>query len=121
VGKLMRACIASLKEEQAFREAYYADRPAGLGERGHMAGVAPLSLLLYVLGVRLISPRKIALRGHNPFPWPITLRWRGVEIRWSTDRALVRFADGGEAEATGRLVQTVEQAPDDQVAIITAD
>jgi len=121
VGKLMRACIASLKEEQAFREAYYADRPAGLGERGHMAGVAPLSLLLYVLGVRLISPRKIALRGHNPFPWPITLRWRGVEIRWSTDRALVRFADGGEAEATGRLVQTVEQAPDDPVAIITAD
>ena len=121
VAKLMRACIASLKQEQAFREAYHADRPGGLGGCGHLAGVAPLSLLLYVLGVWLMSPSKIALRGHNPFPWPIALRWRGVEIRWTTDRALLKFPDGGEAEVIGRLVQTVEQALEDGVAIITAD
>ena len=120
VGKLMRTCIASLQEQRSTREAYYADRPGGLGERGHGGGVAPFSLLLYVLGVRLISPTKIALRGHNPFPWPITLRWRGVEIRWVGDRAFVRFADGGEAEAQGRIVQTVEQVPEERVAAIPA-
>ena len=111
VGKLMRACIASLQEQRSTREAYYADRPGGLGERGHSGGVAPLSLLLYVLGVRLISPTKIALRGHNPFPWPINLRWRGVAIRWEAETAQVRFPDGGEIQVIGRQTQTVEQVP----------
>jgi hypothetical protein len=118
VGKLLRACISSLHEQRASREAYSADRPGGVGERGHNAGIAPVSLLLYVLGVRLITPTKITLRGHNSFPWPITLRWRGVEIRWLQDRALLRFADGGEVEAQGRIVQTFEQVPEEQVAII---
>ena len=111
VGKLMRACIASLREQRSTRETYFADRPGGLGERGHSAGVAPLSLMLYVLGVRLISPTKITLRGHNPFPWPIHVRWRGVSIRWQAEEAQVRFPDGGEIRVIGRQIQTVEQVP----------
>jgi len=118
VGKLMRACIASLLEQRSTREAYYADRPGGLGERGHSAGIAPLSLLLYVLGVRLISPTKITLRGHNPFPWPIHLRWRGVSIRWQAEEAKVNFPDGGEIRVIGRQTQTVEQVPEVAEAVM---
>jgi hypothetical protein len=120
VGKLLRACIASLHEQRASREAYSADRPGGVGERGHGAGIAPVSLLLYVLGVRLITPTKITLRGHNPFPWPINLRWRGLAIRWDAEGAQVRFPDGGEIRVTGRQTQTVEQVPQVAEAILAA-
>jgi len=119
VGKLLRACIASLHEQQATREAYSGDRPGGVGERGHSAGIAPVSLLLYVLGVRLITPTKLALRGHNPFPWPINLRWRGVAIRWEAEEAHVRFPDGGEIRVAGRQIQTVEQVPQVAEAILS--
>ena len=109
VGRLMQACLHSLHEDRDWREAYHPDRPGGVGKLGHSSGVAPLSLFLYVLGVRLISPRKIALRGHNPFPWPIRLSHRGIEILWNEGHALVRFPDGGEETVTGLQVQLVEQ------------
>mgnify|MGYP001609483653 CR=1 FL=1 len=66
----------------------------------------------------LISPTKIALRGHNPFPWPINLRWRGVTIRWEAEEAHVRFPDGGEIRVAGRQIQTVEQVPQVAEAIL---
>jgi hypothetical protein len=109
VSRLMSACIHTLHEDRAFRESYHPDQPGGVGKSGHSSGVAPLSLFLYVLGVRLISPRKIALRGHNPFPWPLRLRYRGIEILWNNDSALVRFPDTSEATVTGLQVQLVEQ------------
>lgn len=109
VSRLMRACTESLKQDQGFRQAYHADGAGGIGERDHLAGVAPLGLLLYVLGVRLISPRKIALRGLNPFPWPIRLSWRGLEIEWEQDSAWVTFPSGERAEVAGSSVQVVEQ------------
>ncbi len=109
VARLMRACIHSLHQDRAFRESYHPDQPGGVGKSGHSSGVAPLSLFLYVLGVRLISPRKIALRGHNPFPWPVRLSYRGIEILWNKDSALVRFPDESEATVTGLQVQLVEQ------------
>jgi len=109
VGRLMRACLHALHEDRNFREFYQPDSPGGGGKIAHSSGVAPLSLFLNVLGVRLISPSKIALRGYNPFPWPIRLRHRGVEILWNEDQALVRFPDGGEATVSGLQVQLIEQ------------
>ena len=107
--RLMRACTHSLHQDRAFRESYHPDQPGGAGKLGHSSGVAPLSLFLYVLGVRLVSPTKIALRGHNPFPWPVKLSWRGVHVVWDDKEAVVRFPDGSEAEVTGPQVQLVEQ------------
>jgi hypothetical protein len=106
----MRAAIASLRKDNASREAYHADTAEGTGERGHISGTSPLGLMLYVLGVRLITPHKVALRGRNPFPWPLTLRWRGLEITWTENQARVRFPDGGEMMVAGSTIQIVEQA-----------
>lgn len=109
VERLMQACISTLKQDGCFRQAYYADGAGGIGERDHLAGVAPLSLLLYVLGVRLISPGLLALRGANPFPWPIRLRWRGLQIDWETNSAWVSFPSGERVQVDGPEVQVVER------------
>jgi hypothetical protein len=110
--RLMQACIACLKADHAIREVYHADRPIGFGERGHLSGLPPLGLLLYVLGVRLIATNKIALRGSNPFPWPIRLGWKGLQIDWEAESATVIFPDGGEVQVTGDAIQIVEQPLD---------
>ncbi|MFQ5943412.1 MAG: hypothetical protein ACE5JF_07655 [Anaerolineales bacterium] len=111
IEHVMKACIHSLREDRAFREAYYPDQPGGQGKLGHSSGVAPLSLFLHVLGVRLISPYKIALRGHNAFSWPVHLSWRGVRIEWNEEEAIVEFPDGGQVKVQGKSVQIVAQVP----------
>jgi hypothetical protein len=109
VRRLMEATLHSLRVDKAFREAYNADRPEGIGERDHLWGVTPVYLFLYVLGVRLISPRKVWLRGRNPFPWPVTVRWRGLELECLEDRTLVTFPNGQQVEVIGEEPQIVEQ------------
>jgi hypothetical protein len=109
VRRLMEATLHTLRVDKAFRQAYNADKPEGLGERDHLCGVAPVHLFLYVLGVRLISPRKVWIRGRNPFPWPVVLRWRGLRLECLIDRTVVTFPDGQLVEVEGEEPQIVEQ------------
>jgi hypothetical protein len=109
VGRLMEAVLGALRRDKAFREAYHPDEEEGFGERDHILGLAPLHLFLYALGVRLISPTRLWLRGHNPYPWPVVVRWRGLSIRREGDHTEVTFPDGQQAEVTGEEPRFVEQ------------
>jgi hypothetical protein len=57
----------------------------------------------------LISPYKITLRGSNPFAQPVRLRWRGLEVRWDQDQAVVVFPDGEQVTVRGEIPQVAEQ------------
>ena len=109
VGRLVEATLHALRVDKAFRQAYNADKPEGLGERDHLCGVAPIYLFLYVLGVRLISPQKVWVRGRHPFPWPVILRWRGLRLECLSDRTIITFPDGQSVEVKGDEPQIVEQ------------
>jgi hypothetical protein len=109
VRRLMEASLNSLRTDKSFREFYNADEPEGLGERDHVCGVAPVGAFLYTLGVRLISPHKAWLRNRNPFPWPVIIRWRGMELECLKDRTKVRFPNGQQVEVRGDRPQIVEQ------------
>jgi hypothetical protein len=108
VGKLMGAVVHNLRKDGCFRFCHHADTAEGYGERDHVSGLPPLSLFLQTLGLRLLSPGKIILRGKNPYPWPIAIRWRGIEIRWDTEGAMVTFQNGQTATVTGEEVQQIE-------------
>jgi hypothetical protein len=107
--RLMHACIHSLKQDQAFREAYNADEAAGIGETNNIWGVAPLHLYLEVLGVRLISPRKVWVRGQHPFKDPVTIRWRGLKLVCRPKSFEVIFPDGQQIDVSepGFVEQTM--------------
>lgn len=94
VARLMKAAIQSLKSEGAFRRYYLADTGQGLGERNALEGLPPLGLFLNALGVRLYSPHRVALAGFNPFPWPVTVKYRGLTILRQKEKTLVIFPDG---------------------------
>lgn len=108
IRRIMTAMIYTLKTEKAFREAYSCDVLEGLGERDYLWGVAPVHLFLRTLGVRIISPRKVWLAGHNPFPWSVVVRWRGVTVTKTDKITIVRFASGREAAIKDEAEQMVE-------------
>lgn len=93
-NNLMKGILRSLKEQQAFRRYYQVDTGQGRGERNPLQGLAPVSLFLECIGLRLISPRKVLLNGFNPFPWPVTVKYRGLTILCVKDKSTVIFPDG---------------------------
>jgi hypothetical protein len=94
VSRLMKAVIQNVKSEGGFRRYYHALTGQGLGERDVLGGLAPLGLFLDALGVRLISTHRVALSGFNPFPWPVTVKYRGLTVLRQKDKTLVIFPDG---------------------------
>jgi len=93
-SRIIAGIVINLKNEGAFRQYYHADSGEGLGERGALSGLAPLGFFLETLGVRLISSHKVALAGYNPFPWPVTVKYRGISILRQKEKTMVTFPDG---------------------------
>jgi hypothetical protein len=92
--RLMSAVIQNLKQQHAFARAYHVQSGAGIGERNPVQGLAPLGLFLDTLGVRIESPKRVVLSGKNPFPWSITVKYRGLTITRHADQTLVVFPNG---------------------------
>jgi hypothetical protein len=94
VTRLMAAIVQTLKRDGAFRRYYHAETGLGFGERNALHGLAPLGLFLETLGVRLFSPLRIGLSSFNPFPWPVTVKYRGTTILRQKEKTVVIFPDG---------------------------
>jgi hypothetical protein len=90
----MSAVIENLKRKRAFARAYHSETGAGLGERNPVHGLAPLGLFLQTLGVCIRSPRDVILSGKNPFPWPVTVKYRGLTVTRQAEQTLVSFPNG---------------------------
>jgi len=112
VTRLMRNVVGTLKEDKAFRARYNPDQGGGVGRREYIDGVAPLSLFLQILGVRLISPHKVWIKPGNTYPWPVTLRWRGLVVQCEQGETRVTFPDGQEVVVQDAEAQMVEQVLD---------
>ena len=42
----------------------------------------------------MLSPTRVRLEGENPFPWPVTIKHKGLKIVRGLDRTEVRFPNG---------------------------
>lgn len=93
-ARLMTAVITQLKRQRAFARAYHAELGDGLGERHTLHGLAPLDLFLQTLGVEIRSPRAVVLSGKNPFPWTVTVQYRGLMVTRQAESTQVTFPDG---------------------------
>ena len=76
----MNAVVRGLQEHATLYERYHAQTGASMGERGSILGAAPVGLFLKTLGVEILSPSRVRLEGINPFPWPVTLVYRGLRV-----------------------------------------
>ena len=92
--RLLKAQIEALRTHKAFSEYLHSNEPVGLGEIGHVGGIAPLHLFLRVLGVRIVSAEKVWAGGPFPLPAPVTVRRLGVTVARSAEGTQITFASG---------------------------
>jgi len=108
--RTMSYLVEVLRSDGAFREAYHPEKAEGIGKRDHVLGVAPLSFFLAVAGVTLLSPNRVELRGGHLFPWPVTIRWRGLSVTRSEEGTRIVFPDGNETFLEAGLEGMIERA-----------
>ncbi len=98
---LMSAVIQSLKQSRAFYQRYHSEKGTGIGERNALSGLAPVGLFLQALGVTILSPTRVRLEGHNPFPWAVTVFYKGLKVvRGLDDKTEVIFPNGKAVTVT---------------------
>jgi hypothetical protein len=96
----MTAVIQNLKQNCSFFGRYHAENGNGIGERNAFHGLAPVGLFLQVLGVQILSPTRVRLEGENPFPWVVTVGYRGLKVVRGLDKTTVSFANGRSVTVT---------------------
>lgn len=107
-ARLMNAVIQNLKERRAFYQRYHAETGAGIGERNALSGFAPVGLFLQTLGVTILAPDRVRLEGKNPFPWPVTLRYKGLVVQRNLENTAITFPNGTAATVTDPDPMVVE-------------
>ncbi len=111
VSRLMNAITLHLEKHKSFAQSYNSGSGQGVGEHNSLQGLAPLSLFLDVLGLQVISPIKVRLEGQNPFPWPVTVKYRGLTVLRELDKTRVTFPGGQTAVIKSPNPQVVELFP----------
>ena len=94
LARVMRAQIAVLRDTKSFSEYLHATDPVGLGEQGHVGGIAPLHLFLRVAGVRIVNERMVWAGGPYGLDAPVTVRRFGVTVVRSADGTSITFPSG---------------------------
>jgi hypothetical protein len=97
---LMNAVIQNLKQMRAFSQRYHAEQGTGIGERNSLNGLAPLGLFLHALGLTIQSPNRVRLEGRNPFPWPVTVKYRGLTVVRGLEETVITFPNGAVTTVT---------------------
>lgn len=104
----MSAVIQNLKQNRAFYARYHAEKGTGIGERNALSGLASVGLFLKVLGIGILSSTRVKLEGSNPFPWDVTIQYKGLKVIRGTEKTEVVFANGKSVTVTEREPTVVE-------------
>jgi hypothetical protein len=91
---MMNAVIQNLKQNHSFYQRYHAETGAGIGERNALQGFAPVGLFMQTLGVTILSSTRVRLEGRNLYPWPVTIKYKGLTIVRSMEQTTVTFING---------------------------
>jgi hypothetical protein len=105
--RILDAQVKALRRDHGFREAYNSETGEGLGDLDELAGVVPLQLVMQLIGVRIVSPRKVWAGGTMALPNPVKVTQYGVEVSRSATGTTVRFSSGHMAQV-GPEWQTIE-------------
>lgn len=91
---LMNAVIQNLIQNHAFYQRYHAEKGTGIGERNSVQGFAPVGLFMQALGVTILSSARVKLEGRNLFPWPVTIKYKGLTVVRGIEQTVVTFING---------------------------
>lgn len=105
---LMNAVIQNLKQNRAFYQRYHAEKGTGIGEQNALAGFAPVGLFMQALGVTILAGARVRLEGKNLFPWPVTIKYKGLTIVRGAEQTTVTFVNGESVIIKDEATRIVE-------------
>ena len=111
LSQLIQAQVFQLKAEHSATDRWGARSGRSLGLRNTIGGLLPVSLVLDLAGIRILNQSKVSIRGQNPFPWPIKIQYRGMEITRDGKNATIRFQDGSIQHHFGSSQKTFTAEP----------
>lgn len=91
---LMSTIVDGLRDFHGFFPYYEAATGKPAGKRNAIAGLVPLALFLKIAGIRLFSPKQVAIWGLCPFPWQMQVQWQGLSLEREGCRTRVTFPNG---------------------------
>ena len=93
---LMRGAVQVLRQEHHLCEAYSSQNALPLGKSNCLTGLLPLQIFLELAGIKLLAPDRVQVAGEYPFPWRLSIRYRGVEVMREGKNTTVTLPDGSE-------------------------
>jgi len=111
---LMRGTIQVLKQEHCLYDGYSSQSALPLGKRNGLIGLLPLQTFLELAGIRLLTPDRMQVSGEFPFPWRLSLRYRGLEVVREGKNTTVTLPDGSVHHHFGSQPRTffAQSAPE---------
>jgi hypothetical protein len=107
ISRNMKAIIQSLKNENAFRRLYQAEDGIGMGEKNVISSLVPIGAFLSTLGIQINSQNMISFEGFNPFPWNVTVKYRGLTIIRQKKNTMIIFPNGKNMTIRNGKTQTI--------------
>jgi hypothetical protein len=92
--RMMSAVVHSLNTDMTFHRFYHSETGKPLGTANSLTSLIPVNLLLNIFGIKIINSSKVEITGSNPFPWPVTIKYRGLTVVQQENKTLVIFSDG---------------------------
>ena len=109
-SRLMKAICENYNREGCFRRFYHAENGTGMGEADSLEGLAPTGLFLQLLGVNFLNEKQIILSGKNPFPWAVTVKFKGITVLRQSDKTSIIFPNGQTALVTDSRPHLVQMS-----------
>ena len=109
IGRWMRTLALSLRADRSFRSCYSPASGAGEGPRNSLRGIFPVGLFLAALGVHPVSSNRVWVGGRSIFPFPVTLRYKGMSLIRAEDTLQVEFPSGARREFRGTRRTLIEE------------
>jgi len=92
-SKIMFGITKSLQNKKCFYKNYDVLTGIGMGEQNVLSGLVPINLLLKIIGVEFAS-KSIRISGFNPFPWKISIKYRGITVQKEKRSTFIHFPNG---------------------------
>lgn len=107
--RLIKAVSKSLSQDLTLHQQYHEDTGKPLGTANSLFSLVPIELFLEVLGIKIFNPTRVEILGGNPFPWPATIKYRGLTVVHQEKKTLVIFSDGQNITIDNQLPMMVTQ------------
>ncbi|PWB52403.1 MAG: hypothetical protein C3F13_11620 [Anaerolineales bacterium] len=106
-SRIMKAVQLSLKQDLAFHQNYHIETGKPIGAANILTSLIPVGIFLEIAGIKVINPHQIEVLGGNPFPWPVTVKYRSLTVVHQDKKTLVIFPDGQNITVANHQPQVI--------------